>query len=128
FARSVRDLAACYDALQGGTGAPIEPAAPLLGEGVTGLRIAVAGGYFAPAGAEEAQDAVARIARALGATRRVELPESARARAAAFVITAAEGANLHLPDLRRRAADFDPATRDRLLAGALIPAAWLVQA
>jgi AtzE family amidohydrolase len=128
FARSVRDLASCYDALQGGTGAPIEPTAPLLGDGAAGLRIAVAGGYFAPAGAEEAQNAVALVARALGATRRVELPESARARAAAFVITAAEGANLHLPDLRRRAADFDPATRDRFLAGALVPAAWLLQA
>jgi AtzE family amidohydrolase len=128
FARSVRDLALCYDALQGGTTAPIEPTAPRLGDGVAGLRVAVADGYFAPAGAEEAQDAVALVARVLGATRRVELPESARARAAAFVISAAEGANLHLPDLRRRAADFDPATRDRFLAGALVPAAWLLQA
>jgi AtzE family amidohydrolase len=128
FARSVRDLALCYDALQGGTGAPIELSAPLLGDGIAGLRITVADGYFAPAGAEEAQDAVALVARVLGATRRVDLPESARARAAAFVISAAEGANLHLPDLRRRAADFDPATRDRFLAGALVPAAWLLQA
>jgi AtzE family amidohydrolase len=128
FARSVRDLALCYDALQGGTTAPIEPTAPRLGDGVAGLRVAVADGYFAPAGAEEAQDADALVARVLGATRRVELPESARARAAAFVISAAEGANLHLPDLRRRAADFDPATRDRFLAGALVPAAWLLQA
>ncbi|HEV8026327.1 MAG TPA: AtzE family amidohydrolase [Stellaceae bacterium] len=128
FARSVRDLALCYDALQGGTSAPVEPTVPRLGDGVAGLRVAVADGYFAPAGADEAQDAVALVARVLGATRRVELPESARARAAAFVISAAEGANLHLPDLRRRAADFDPATRDRFLAGALVPAAWLLQA
>ncbi|MFO1073255.1 MAG: amidase family protein [Geminicoccaceae bacterium] len=51
-----------------------------------------------------------------------------RARAAAFLITASEGGNLHLPELRRRAADFDPATRDRLLAGNLIPASWYLQA
>ena len=37
-------------------------------------------------------------------------------------------ARLHLDRLRRRAADFDPATRDRLIAGALTPAAWYVQA
>ena len=56
------------------------------------------------------------------------VPEAARARAAAFLITASEGANLHLPDLKTRPQDFDPATRDRLLAGALIPGTWLVQA
>ena len=128
FARSARDLALCYDALQGGTDAPVEPTLPRLGDGIAGLRIAIADGYFAPLGAEEAQDAVERVAHALGAARRIELPEVARARAAAFVITAAEGANLHLPDLRRRAADFDPATRDRFLAGALVPAAWVLQA
>ena len=30
--------------------------------------------------------------------------------------------DLHLTDLRRRAQDFDPLTRDRFLAGALLPA------
>ena len=44
------------------------------------------------------------------------------ARAAAFIITAAEGGNLHSADLRSRARDFDPMTRDRFLAGALMPA------
>ena len=42
------------------------------------------------------------------ATREIELPEAARARAAAYVITASEGAALHLQRLRTRAADFDP--------------------
>jgi aspartyl-tRNA(Asn)/glutamyl-tRNA(Gln) amidotransferase subunit A len=55
------------------------------------------------------------------------LPEVARARAAAFIITASEGAALHLGRLRQRAADFDPAVRDRLLAGAMIPAPWVQQ-
>jgi AtzE family amidohydrolase len=135
FARSVRDLAAAYDAMQGPDEPdpgwrplPAEPALPQLAQGASGLRIAVAGGYFAPAGTEEAQAAVAQVAQALRATGHVELPEAARARAAAFVITAAEGANLHLPDLKRRAADFDPGTRDRFLAGALVPATWVLQA
>ncbi|MBY0255194.1 MAG: AtzE family amidohydrolase, partial [Methylobacterium organophilum] len=59
---------------------------------------------------------------ALGARRTVELPEAHRARAAAYLITAAEGATLHLDRLRTRPQDFDPAVRDRLIAGAMIPA------
>ena len=56
------------------------------------------------------------------------MPEASRARAAAYVITASEGAALHLDRLRSRAADFDPDVRDRLIAGALIPAAIVTQA
>jgi Asp-tRNA(Asn)/Glu-tRNA(Gln) amidotransferase A subunit family amidase len=70
----------------------------------------------------EAVEAVARVAKALGATQTVEIPEAARARAAAYVITTCEGASLHLDRLRQRPNDFDPAVRDRLLAGAMIPA------
>ncbi len=36
-------------------------------------------------------------------------------------LTGAEGGLLHLSDLRARPQDFDPATRDRLIAGALQP-------
>jgi Asp-tRNA(Asn)/Glu-tRNA(Gln) amidotransferase A subunit family amidase len=61
-------------------------------------------------------------------SRRVEIPEAHRARAAAMVITATEGANLHLADLRARAKDFDPTTRDRFLAGAFVPASLYAQA
>jgi aspartyl-tRNA(Asn)/glutamyl-tRNA(Gln) amidotransferase subunit A len=61
-------------------------------------------------------------------TREIEWPEAARARAAAYVITAAEGASLHLERLRRRPKDFDPAVRDRLIAGAMLPAVAVAQA
>ena len=135
FARSVADLAAAYDALQGPdprdpacAERPPEPASPELARGAAGLRVGIARGYFAPADTEQAQQAVAHVAAALGAMRAVEFPDATRARAAAFLITAAEGANLHLPDLRRRARDFDPATRDRFLAGALMPASWVLTA
>jgi len=64
----------------------------------------------------EAVEAVARVAKALGAARIVEIPEAARARAAAYVISTTEGASLHLDRLRQRSNDFDPAVRDRLLA------------
>ena len=133
LARTVGDLAAGYDAMQGAdpndpacAGRPVEPALPILEHGASGLRIAVAGGHFAGSGV--AAEAVATVAKALGATRIVEVPEAARARAAAFVISASEGADLHLADLKSRAQDFDPMTRDRFLAGALIPAGWVLRA
>jgi aspartyl-tRNA(Asn)/glutamyl-tRNA(Gln) amidotransferase subunit A len=39
-----------------------------------------------------------------------------------------EGAALHLDRLRSRASDFDPAVRDRLIAGAMVPATLVNQA
>lgn len=58
----------------------------------------------------------------------VTLPEAARARAAAYLITASEGSQLHLSRLQHQLDEFDPATRDRFLAGALIPSSWYIQA
>jgi aspartyl-tRNA(Asn)/glutamyl-tRNA(Gln) amidotransferase subunit A len=135
LARSVDDLALSYDAMQGpdpedpwSAGRPPEPVAALVGSGISGVRIAIAGGYYASGGEPAAYRAVALAAEALGTSRTVEIPEAARARAAAFVITASEGAALHLDRLRARPADFDPSTRDRLLAGTMIPAAWVQKA
>jgi Asp-tRNA(Asn)/Glu-tRNA(Gln) amidotransferase A subunit family amidase len=71
---------------------------------------------------------VDRVAAALGVRREIEIPEAERARQAAYVITASEGAALHLDRLRTRARDFDPAVRDRLIAGAMIPAAAVIAA
>ena len=109
--------------------APRKPEAVsgLLEQGAAGLRIGVLGGWFREMAQPEALAGVDAVAQALGVTRLVEWPEVARARAAAFLITAAEGATLHLGDLQTRPQDFDPMTRDRFLANALIPAAWLAQ-
>ena len=135
FARSAADLALAYDAMQGPdaddphlAARPVEPACDALGRDTRELRIAIAGGYFEEFAGEDARAAVAKVAAALGATRRITLPDVAAARAAAYVITAAEGAALHLDRLRSRAADFDPAVRDRLFAGAAIPATWVDRA
>jgi aspartyl-tRNA(Asn)/glutamyl-tRNA(Gln) amidotransferase subunit A len=135
FARSTRDLALAYDAMQGydaGDAAcqnrPAEPTLAHLDRGIGGLRIAVAGGYFQKAAFPEAIEALNTVAAALEAAGEVEIPEAARARSAAYLITATEGANLHLDRLRKRANDFDPAVRDRLIAGAMIPSAMVVQA
>jgi len=133
FATDAADLALIYDALQGpAAGDPGCAGRPLertgTAGGIEGLRIAVAGGYFRTGAQGEVLDAVDRAARALGASQEIEIPEAARGRAAAFLITNAESSTLHLDRLRSRAVEFDPDTRARFLAGALLPAAWLVRA
>lgn len=135
FARTTRDLALAYDVMQGPDAEdaacvdrPVEPVTSSLAKGVDGLRIAIAGGYFKTSLSSEAREAMSLVAKALSVTREVEIPEAARARAAAYVITTCEGASLHLDRLRTRPSDFDPAVRDRLLAGAMIPLVFVDRA
>jgi len=129
LARNVKDLALAYDAMQGPdaddaacTRRADEPVTPLIAQDISGLRIALAGGHFENNLFPEAVEAVARVAKALAVSSTIEIAEAARARAAAYVITTTEGASLHLDRLRKRPADFDPAVRDRLIAGAMVPA------
>ncbi len=106
MARAPVDLALAYDAMRGPDAADpacrrdLPPALmPELDKGIDGLRVAVLGGYFAE-----------------------------RAEAGALAAVARVGAALHLPRLRTQAAAFDPEVRDRLIAGAMLPGAWIVQA
>lgn len=133
FARSTRDLALAYDTMQGfdeadpaQTKRVNEPTSARLKHPIPGLRIAVAGDYFL--GTPEVQAQVQKVAKALEATKTVTLPDAQAARAAAFIITMAEGATLHLERLRERPDDFDPEVRDRLLAGAMLPGVWVERA
>lgn len=135
LARSAEDLALLYDVLAGHD--PADPASakkaapaitPVLQKGAEGLRLAIAGDWFQRNAMPEATAAVETVAAVLGITREVVLPEAERARASAYVISTSEGAALHLERLQKRAADFDPDTRDRFLAGALVPAAWVNKA
>jgi 1-carboxybiuret hydrolase len=133
IARSARDLALAYDAMQGlddedpaQTKRPNEPTDSRLRHPIPGIRIGVATGYFA--GDAEVQAYVGHIAKALDAGRMVTIADAQAARAAAFIITMAEGAALHLDRLRTRADDFDPEVRDRLIAGAMLPSAWVGKA
>ena len=135
LARSAEDLALSFDAMQGWdpddpvcTDRALEPTLLALHEGIGGLRIAIAGDYFAKGGEPECFEAVATVAKVLGASKTVVLPNAAAARAAAYVITMMEGAQLHLPRLRTRPQDFDPDTRERFMAGALLPGSWYVKA
>lgn len=130
FARSVEDLALAYDVLQGPdpSGDPIciRDAEPLAGRldalAEQPLRVGVLGGWFQQGAFPEVLAALGRVADALEARDEVTLQNAQAARAAAFCLTAFEGGELHHEDLARRAMDYDPAVRDRLLAGALLPA------
>ena len=142
LARSVRELALAYDAMQGPdprdpgcAQRPREPAAPALradaAANLEGLRIARLGGWFEEMAAPEAVAVVDAAAEAIGqyaTVGRAEWPEAEAGRGAAFLITAAEGGALHLDDLRHRYEAMEPHSRSRFLAGALVPAAWVHRA
>lgn len=135
IADSVQGLALAYDAMQGPD--PLDPgchalrvqaAMPGLQQGAGGLRIGVLGGYFREHASAPARAAVDLAARTLGARDEVLWPDAALARAAAFIVTASEGASLHLPDLRRRPQDFEPLSVERFISGLLQPADWYLRA
>ena len=138
FASTVEDLAASYDVMQGADaldpGCHATRVQPVLAhtergaDGLRGLRIGMLGGYFDEHAGPVARAAVRMAATALGATPDVVWPDAALARAAAFVTTASEGGALHLARLRTRAAEFEPLSVDRFIAGALQPAEWYVRA
>lgn len=135
IARSSADLALAFDALAGYDSAdpvssnrPGELCSPILGRGVDGLRLAVAVGHFEETADGSAQEVVRRAARELGVDREVVVPRSREACAAASVITSAEAGQRHLAQLRVREADYDPAVRPGLIAGALLPAAHYLAA
>jgi AtzE family amidohydrolase len=139
FAANVDDLAALYDVLQGPD--PTDPAcaqrsadpvATRLGT-ILGLRVGILHGWFhewSDAAARRSVDlAAAALRSATGVQPKgAELKSAAAARAAAFVITAAEGGTLHSARLKSRYAEFEPQSRARLVAGSLVPAPWVVQA
>ncbi|MFM9880793.1 MAG: AtzE family amidohydrolase [Burkholderiaceae bacterium] len=135
LANSVEHLAWVYDALQapdtldpGCHARAVQPTSAQLMRGIDGLRIGLLDGYFHDNAGPSAHAAVQQAARSLGAVEAAQWPDAALARAAAFITSASEGGSLHLGDLRTRAADFEPLSVDRFIAGALQPVAWYLQA
>jgi aspartyl-tRNA(Asn)/glutamyl-tRNA(Gln) amidotransferase subunit A len=134
FAGTVTDLAAAYDALQGPdphdaacAQRAVEPVSAALAL-PAGIRVGVLGGWFQDWADDAARRAVQLAATALSATHTIELKGAEAARAAAFIITGAEGGALHRERLSRQFDSFEPHSRARLVAGSLIPASWVVQA
>jgi AtzE family amidohydrolase len=141
FARDAADLARAYDTLQGfdarDHACADRPALPvrdllergLLERGLGQLRVGLPTGWLADqAGPAMALAETAASALAGDRVERIDLDGAEAGRAAAYLITNAESAAFHLGRLRTRAVDFDPDTRDRFLAGALLPAAWIARA
>ena len=134
FANSVTGLALAYDAMQGPDPADpacaqraVEPAGAFLSL-PRGIRIGILGGWFHEWADPAARRSVQLAAAALGATEWAQLKSAEVARAAAYIVTGAEGGALHRPRLIEQYADFGPASRSRLVAGGLIPASWVIQA
>lgn len=135
FARSVADLALAYDVMQGAdqsdpaqTPRPVERCSDRIDAGATGLRIARLGDYFTKGAGEAALSALDAVSAALDVTRDIALSHAGEVRSAAYLITMAESGALHRETLKTRADDYDQDVRDRLLAGALLPAEWVVTA
>lgn len=135
LAKSTADIALFYDAMQGPDAGdpvcsdrPTEGTSRYLGESSPSLRVARSVGNFVDQGTPDAHWAIARVSQVLGVTEEVEIEGMEAARAAAYIMTNAESSSLHLKELRKRAADYDPDVRDRMLAGALLPADWYIRA
>ena len=110
--------------------AGLHPFAPLLEPSASDvpIRLATAGGYFREGLDADAAEALDRVIQALGVTREIEFPQPRRARAAATLVNASESAVGKLDALRGRLDTFDPATRERFLAHALLPVQWYLHA
>ncbi len=134
--RTVSDLVAAFDVLQGydkGDHAcanrnPLTCSENIWNEGLGSLRIKRAKGFFDTSEFPAAQRAMDKVCNALSISETVDIPGAADGRAAAYLITNIEGSRLHLKNLQTQPESFDPDTRDRFIAGAMLPASWYVRA
>ncbi|WP_068090144.1 AtzE family amidohydrolase [Novosphingobium rosa] len=110
FTNTLEDLRLAMEVAQG------QPIAPMKAR-----RVARLGGWFVDHAIADVDKAFAGIEALLGVLPMAELPQVEAARAAAFLITAHDGGRLHRAELAKRPLAFDPETRDRLLAGNLVP-------
>jgi AtzE family amidohydrolase len=126
FARDIHDLALAYNMLQGEDSldpAYSAPSMALISEAMLDgsfsvndgkpIRIARLTGYFDTNASAYAVATSKLAASLLGADHEVELPNAALGRAAAFLITNAEGGTLHTPWLRTHQAELEPLSVDR---------------
>ena len=120
FAASLADMRCVWDVLAGDAADATD-----VGEGEGALRVARLGGRFRDNADPDQLTVIDAIAPNAPL---IEIADVARARSAAFIITAREGGMLHRAALARDAMAFDPATRDRLIAGALLPASLYEEA
>lgn len=135
FARNTGDLSMAYDVMLSAQGS--DPAwarrdpvltSPSLNSGIGSLRCALLAGHFDRWADDDAKCAVRTVAAALGAQDVAELEHADLARASAFVITAVEGGERYANQLRETPDLFEPLSRERLVAGNMLPGSWYVKA
>lgn len=125
FGRTVADVEACFDIVANTMDGA---AAVTAASDISAIRVGIADGYFLRDVSREGVQAVELVTNSLPNAEGIVFPEAALARAAAVLINACESAEPQLERLRTRPDDFDPLTRDRFLAHALVPAAWYFRA
>lgn len=134
LARSTLDLATAYDALTApGPSRDHAHAAGVAEAAVPGIsgpdvKVGILRGWFEENASDEALDRRDRAAAVFPIRSDMVLDGAPAGRAAAYLITNAESADLHLKDLREAPGEFDPDTRDRFFAGALLPGQWVLRA
>lgn len=124
FARTMEDVATVYRVLAGTSNSADEGPDQC-------FHVALADGYYQHEGDTIALRAAVSVAEVLNTDevlKTITLPEPEASRAAAFAITACEGASYHHERLKTRALDVAPFARDRLMAGALFPSHWYLKA
>jgi aspartyl-tRNA(Asn)/glutamyl-tRNA(Gln) amidotransferase subunit A len=123
LSRSSADISLCHRVMASPAAASTDTAS-----NAARIRIATVGGYFREALDDDAAQALRQTVDALRIEREVEFPDTRRAKAAAILVNAAESATGRIDALRMRLDRFDPMTRERFLAHALLPAQWYLAA
>ncbi|MEL7110750.1 MAG: AtzE family amidohydrolase [Pseudomonadota bacterium] len=108
FTKTLDDLVAVYRVLSN-TNSPHPPKRH--------FKAARLDGWFRINGEPDGLDGVDAIGQALGGAPLLEIALTEAARSAAFLITSKYGGLLHQSDLESNAMAYDPAVRDRLVAG-----------
>lgn len=108
FTRSLDDLIETQRVLAG-TSAPSAQK--------TSFKVARLDGWFRTNGDPDGHAGVDALAAQFGDTPLLDLPLTGATRSAAFLITAKYGGLLHQDTLKTKAMQYDPAVRDRLIAG-----------
>lgn len=95
---------------------------------VNNLRFCLLSGYFNTWCDDKVRNIINIVSKTLKVNEDINLPDVELARSSAFIITAAEGGNLYWSRLLTNPELFDPISRERLLAGAIIPSNWYIKA
>lgn len=108
FTRTIDDLATAFRVLA---------SAPAPKQTKPSFKVARLDGWFRRNGDPDGNAGVDLIAAAFGDAPLIDLSLTEAARSAAFLITAKNGGLLHQETLQTKAMEYDPAVRDRLIAG-----------